>query len=94
MKFLADNGCEQGAYWFIDKVALEICPLLMAKKHWFGLIILSVSDDHKAVITVEEGNNHLISTYQIHYTDMQCGEWKFYLINDEADWTMLLPSEY
>lgn len=32
VRYLAKNGGELGAYWLLDKTALEICPLLHRKK--------------------------------------------------------------
>ena len=96
VKFLAENGGEQGAYWFIDKVACEIAPLLKSKNERFGFITLCVSltDANQAMILVTDGNDKQLATYHIHYTDMQPGNWKFYLVDDQTHLTLLLPSEY
>ena len=96
VKFLAENGGEQGAYWFIDKVACEIALLLKSKNQRFGFITLCVglTDKNQAMILVTDGNDKQLATYHIHYTDMQLGNWKFYLIDDQTHLTLLLPSEY
>ena len=96
VKFLAENGGEQGAYWFIDKVVCEIAPLLKSKSERFGFIMLSVglTDANQAMILVTDGNDKQLATYHIHYTDMQPGDWKFYLVDDQTHLTLLLPSEY
>ncbi len=96
VKFLAENGGEQGAYWFIDKVACEIAPLLKSKKERFGCINLCVGviDKNQATVLVTDGNDKQLAASHIHYTDMQAGDWKFYLIDDETHMTLLLPSEY
>ena len=84
----AENGGGQGAYWFIDIVATEYWPLL--KKQPFMAIVLSVSENSTAVITVNDGNGRVIHTRQIDYTDMQPGDWKFFF----TDNVLLLPGEY
>jgi len=96
VKFLAENGGEQGAYWFIDKVAFEIAPLLKSKNEGFGCINLSVGviDKNQATVLVTDGNDKQLAASHIHYTDMQAGNWKFYLIDDQTHMTLLLPSEY
>ena len=96
VKFLAENGGEQGAYWFIDKVAFEIAPLLKSKNERFGCINLCVGeiDKYQAMVLVTDGNDKQLAASHIHYTDMQSGDWKLYLIDDETHMTLLLPSEY
>ncbi len=96
VKFLAENGGEQGAYWFIDKVAFEIAPLLKSKKEYFACISLCVGEINKnqAMVLVTDGNDKQLAVYHIDYTDMQPGDWKLYLIDDEMHMTLLLPSEY
>ena len=96
VKFLAENGGEQGAYWFIDKVACEIAPLLQSINKQFGCISLNVglTDKDQAMILVTDGNEKELVNYHIHFTDMQLGNWKFYLIDDETHITLLLPSEF
>ena len=96
VKFLAENGGEQGAYWFIDKVACEIAPLLKSKNERFGFITLCVglTGANQAMILVTDGNDKQLATYHIHFTDMLPGNWKFYLVDDQTHLTLLLPSEY
>ena len=94
VKFLAENGGEQGAYWFLDKMALEACPLLTAKSQNFAAVTLTVNVDETAVITLTDGNDGQIERFDISYTDMQTGEWRFYLIEEGDDRVLLLPSEY
>jgi hypothetical protein len=96
VKFFAENGGDHGAYWFIDKVACEIAPLLKSKKEHFGCINLCVGviDKNQAMVLVADGNDKQLAASHIHYTDMQAGDWKFYLIDDLTQMTLLLPSEY
>ncbi len=94
VKFFAENGGEHGAYWFLDKVACEITPLLKRRKEAFACITLRVNNQEEAIIIVTDGNETSLATYDIQYTDMQAGDWKFYLIDDGTHITLLLPREY
>ena len=94
-KFFAENAGMSGGYWFIDKVAIEICPLLSDKKQFFATLTLQVDpDEHSALIQVGDGNGDTLATFEICYTDVQPGEWRFYLQDDIEHWVLLLPSEY
>lgn len=87
VRFFADNGGEHGAYWFLDLVATEFYPLL--KTEPFLLIVLSVMEK-RGRIRVEDGNGRIVREKDIDYTDLQTGDWRFYL----TDEVLLLPSEY
>ncbi len=84
----AEEAGEQGGYWFIDLIALKYQPLL--KKSEFLLIKLIVGNDNKAFLSVDDGNENILVQARINFTDVQEGEWKFYL----TDNVLLLPSEY
>jgi hypothetical protein len=92
VRFFAREGGEQGAYWFVDLVATEFFPLL--RKEAFLSIRLLVArpseTERKALIEVDNGNGKVLKRREIEYTDLQPGEWKFYL----TDNVLLLPSEY
>ena len=88
VQFFAENGGYAGAYWFIDKVAFDYWPLL--KTQDFLSIRLTVDEDSKATVTIDDGNSHVLKTDPIEFTDLQPGIWKFYL----TDNVLLLPSEY
>lgn len=94
VKFFAENGGDHGAYWFLDKVACEITPLLKRQKEAFACITLRVNIQEEAIIIATDGNEASLAAYDIHYTDMQAGDWKFYLIDDGTHITLLLPGEY
>ncbi|MFA7254424.1 MAG: DUF6876 family protein [Patescibacteria group bacterium] len=94
VQYLAENGGQQGAYWVLDKVALEICPLLDSKKQAFGAVSLTVNPDQTAVMIVTDGNDQLLLRREMRYTDLQNGEWRFYLIEEGDHRVFLLPSEY
>lgn len=76
-----------GAWWFVDDCIIEYDPL--QSKHGFLTITLKVSND-QATITVDDGNDNVLATKHIQYTDCPAGQYKFYFTND----VFLLPSEY
>lgn len=94
VRYFAEHGGEQGAYWLIDKVAFDMCPVLVSKKEWFASVTLVVNTNGTAVVNLSDGNYKIIRIYEIHYTDMQIGEWTFLLSQDGRQWIMLLPTEY
>jgi hypothetical protein len=87
VRFFAEQGGQAGAYWFVDMVATEFLPLL--RQEPFLSIKLSVAD-RQAVIRVGDGNGKLLKEKTIEYTDMQPGDWPFYLTDD----VLMLPGEY
>ena len=88
VKAFAKEAGKQGGYWLIDLIALKYYSLL--KKSEFLLIKLSVGKDKKALLSVDDGNENVLAQARINFTDVQEGEWKFYL----TDKVLLLPSEY
>lgn len=84
----AEHGGGQGAYWFVDIVATEYWPLL--RKQAFLHIVLSVTADASAIIKVDDGNSKVLAEKSLDFTDMQPGDWHFYL----TDNVLLLRSEY
>ncbi|PZN83063.1 MAG: hypothetical protein DM484_05310 [Candidatus Methylumidiphilus alinenensis] len=87
VKSFAEKGGAEGAYWFLDVVATEIFPLL--RNEPFLSIVLSVQG-RKATVKVVDGNCQMLWEKRIDFTDMQTGDWKFYL----TDNVLLLPGEY
>jgi hypothetical protein len=85
--YFAESAGGGGAFWLLDIIATEVFPLL--KKEPFLVIraIVNTSDCH---IFADDGNDNLVWSRYIEYTDLQEGEWKFYL----TDNVLLLPSEY
>ena len=82
--YFADQA---GAWWFLDIVTTEIFRLQAT--HPFLVIDLDVNDG-KADIRVSDGNDAMLFTRHIHFTDAPAGNWRFYL----TDNVVLLPSEY
>ncbi|MDD2762319.1 MAG: hypothetical protein PHH11_18725 [Methylomonas sp.] len=94
VRYFAKNGGELGAYWLLDNTALEICPLLDRSNQAFGVVSVIVNLDHSADIIVTDGNGVQLLRLDINFTDLQNGEWRFYLIEEGDHRVMLLPSEY
>jgi len=94
VRYFAKNGGEIGAYWLLDKTALEICPLLDRTNQAFDVVSVIVNLDHSADIIVTDGNEGQLLRLDINFTDLQNGEWRFYLIEEGDHRVMLLPSEY
>lgn len=86
VQYFAENA-GNGAYWFLDIVATEIYPML--KREPFISISLFSNDD-KAKIIATDGNEDVIFTKQIGYTDCPVGIYKFFL----TDNVLMLTSEY
>ena len=78
---------EGGAYWFLDKVALEYSK--MQEVHPFMSIKLVVKND-EADIFVEDGNGDALFKQFIPFTDCPEGEYNFFL----TDNVLMLTSEY
>lgn len=84
VKYFAETA---GCYWFLDIVATEIFRIQAT--HPFLVIDLDVASDN-ADIRVSDGNDAMLFTRHIHFTDAPDGLWRFYL----TDNVVLLPSEY
>ncbi|MCD2452903.1 hypothetical protein GO003_021205 [Methylicorpusculum oleiharenae] len=94
VKYLAEHGGKQGAYWLLDTVALEIAPFLAVQQQAFGALSLTVNPDKTAVITVTDGNDVTLASFELFYTDLHPGDWRLFLIEEGEHRILLLPSEY
>lgn len=87
VRFFAEQGGEEGAYWFLDIVATEYFPMLRQEPF---LAIGLTSENGKAAISVEDLDGRTLKEKKIEFTDLQPGHWPFYL----KDNVLLLPGEY
>ena len=87
VKFLAEQA---GAFWLIDEVAInQTRPKVRAEE--FQVWILTTDlEKRKAVLQCEDGNDNVVFTKQIEFTDFPLSEIKLYC----TDGVILLPSEY
>jgi hypothetical protein len=81
VKFVAEK-CE--AFWLIDKIAINDI------KEPFQVWKLKVNTDRTALLTTEDGNDTIVHTETLSYTDFPLDEFTIWRVDD----TILLPSEY
>jgi hypothetical protein len=85
-QYVAEHG---GAYWLIDEIAFnQVEPAIAAEE--FQVWRLTVAADKTATLTCDDGNDRVVFTKQIEYTDFPLDGIRFYFTNN----TILLPSEY
>lgn len=85
VKFLAVNA---GAYWLLEFIfSNQTIPKIKAEG--FQVWKIKVADS-KAIIKVEEGNDKVIKTFNISYTDFPLDSFTLWFI----DGALILPSEY
>ena len=89
VKYLAEragNGC----FWLLDEIAIsQSRPKIRAEE--FQVWILKVDlEKRSAVLTCDDGNENVVFTKAIEFTDFPMPEMKLYF----TDNTILLPSEY
>ncbi|MFN3634355.1 MAG: DUF6876 family protein [Rhizobium rhizophilum] len=83
---VAETG---GAYWLIDEIAFgQAEPGVAAEE--FQVWTLTVAANKTATLTCDDGNDRIVFSKQIEFTDFPLDDIRFYFINN----TILLPSEY
>ncbi|MCL2659961.1 MAG: hypothetical protein FWD64_05525 [Acidobacteriaceae bacterium] len=89
VQYMAERG---GAYWLIDEIAISQ-SLPAVKREEFQVWTLTLSDaDTKfgAVLTCDDGNDNIVYTKKIPFTDFPLSTIKFYC----TDNVIMLPGEY
>ncbi len=87
VRYLAQNA---QAYWLLDLIA-SYQPYEKVKKEEFQVWTLKVNlENYSAVATCDDGNDNIIVTQDIPFTDFPLTEITLYL----TDGVLLLPSEY
>jgi hypothetical protein len=84
VEYFAENA---GCYWFLDIVATEIYPLLK-REPFIGITLFS--NDGKAKIVANDGDDKTIFKKNIDYTNCPVGNYHFFL----TDNVLMLTSEY
>jgi len=86
-KFVADEG---GAYWLLDAIA--ICQKFekAVSGEEFQVWKLKVNEDRSASLVCDDGNDNIVYTQHIEYTDFPLSEITLYFVNN----VIHLPSEY
>ena len=85
-QYVAEHG---GAYWLIDEIAFNQAEPAVAAEE-FQVWRLAVAADKTATLTCDDGNDRVVFTKQIEFTDFPLDVIRFYFTNN----TILLPSEY
>jgi len=86
-KYVADEG---GAYWLLDAIAIAQLYEKSVAGEGFQVWTLKVKDDRTASLICDDGNDNIVYTQHIEYTDFPLDEIKLYFVNN----VIHLPSEY
>ena len=87
--FLAENA---GAYWLMDMIGSYLPKLFKSR---FGVAKLEVDlVESTATFTLDDGNDTVLVTQKIPYTDFPLSNIKLYVCDNGYMWTILLPQEY
>ena len=86
IRFLAEE-CQ--CYWLIDLVAsYQLDPKVKCEE--FQVYKLRVNADKSAVVEISDGNNNIIATQEIEFTDFPLDEIDLWFANN----VLYLPSEH
>lgn len=86
VKFLAERA---RAYWLLDYI-FSSQPHRNLRGEAFQVWKVRVNQDDSATLTVEDGNDNVLTTFKVEYTDFPLEEFNLWLI----DKVLILPSEY
>jgi len=86
-KYVADQA---EAYWLLDEIALAQRYEKRVADEEFQHWKLTVNADHTATLTCDDGNDNIVYSKEIEYTDFPLDEIRLYY----AGKTILLPSEH
>lgn len=86
-KYVAETA---GAYWLIDEIAIRQRHNKRVSGESFQVWILTVRPDTTATLTCEDGNNNIVLTKELEYTDFPGDGVTLWCTNK----TIFLPSEY
>jgi len=86
-KYVADQA---GAYWLLDEIAIIQPHDKRVAAEEFQVWKLAVNADQTGVLTCEDGNDNVVYTKLIEYTDFPIDGITLYFTNN----TILLPREY
>ena len=86
-KYLADRA---GAYWLLNEIALIQPYERRVAAEAFQVWKLKVNEDRSANLVCDDGNDHIVYTKRITFTDCPLDEITMWV----TDTPILLPSEY
>src|ERR1035437_5751422 len=84
---VAEHG---GAYWLLDEIAIIQPYNKRVAAEEFQVWKLTVHPDRSATLTCDDGNDNIVFTKKIEYTDFPLDEITLYFANN----VIHLPSEY
>jgi len=84
---VAEHG---GAYWLLDEIAIIQPYNKPVAAEEFQVWKLTVHPDRSATLTCDDGNDNIVFTKKIEYTDFPLDEITLYFANN----VIHLPSEY
>src|SRR5262249_58391805 len=87
VRYVAEAG---GAYWLVDEIALIQPYDKRVAAEEFQVWKLAVRPDTTATLTCEDGNDNVVFTKEIAFTDFPLHEITFWFANN----TIYLPSEH
>lgn len=87
VKYVADT---YGAHWLIDQIVFTQMQHPKFRQEYFQVWKLEVGDDHRAKITVDDGDHNVIHRAEIPFTDFPQPGITLWFV----DLVILLPSEY
>ena len=88
--YLAQEG---QAYWLMDIIA-SVQGLEAVKGEYFQVWRLQVNEDQSALVTCDDGNENILYTQAIEYTDFSLDHIKLYAVKDGDNLVIMLPGEY
>jgi hypothetical protein len=86
-KYVADAG---GAYWLLDAIAICQRYEKRVAQEAFQVWKLTVRSDRTATLVCDDGNDNIVYTQHIEFTDFPLDEITLYFANN----VIHLPSEY
>lgn len=86
-KYLAEAA---GAFWLLDEIAFAQKGEKRVAAEAFQVWTLSVNAGRTASLTCDDGNENVVYSKPIEYTDCPLADIQLYFTND----VILLPSEY
>lgn len=86
-QYVAEAG---GAYWLLDEIACAQLDMPAIAAEEFQVWKLSVKADRTATLACDDGNNNVVYSKPIEFTDFPLNEISLYFTNG----VILLPSEY
>jgi hypothetical protein len=89
-QFVAERA---GAYWLLDKIALHGSPKVAREN--FQVWKLRVNLDRTAKLTTSDGNDGVLKSETLPFTDFPLSEITLWAVRNEFDgFTIMLPGEY